>query len=125
MMVSVLVIDDDRAFRALTAQMLRGWGHPVVHEAEGFADGLAQALDLRPAAVLVDVGLGDGDGLVLAERISGQPWRPLVVIVSSDAEAADDAAVERAGAAAFIPKEDLPTGDLRALLLEARPPPAA
>jgi CheY-like chemotaxis protein len=122
---SVLVIDDDDAFRALTARMLRSWGHAVVEEAENFADGLARTVDLRPDVVLVDVGLPDGDGLVLAERIAAQPWQPLVVIVSSDAEAADDEAVLRAGAVAFVPKEDLPNGRLRAMLDTEMPPAGA
>jgi CheY-like chemotaxis protein len=122
---SVLVIDDDDAFRALTARLLRSWGHTLVHEAESFADGLARTADLRPEAVLVDVGLPDGDGLLLAQRIAAQPWQPLVVIVSSDAEAADHAAVLRAGAAAFVPKEDLPNGRLRSMLDTGKPPTGA
>ena len=122
---SVLVIDDDDAFRALTARMLRSWGYADVDEAESFADGLAQTMQLRPEAVLVDVGLPDGDGLVLAGRIAAQSWRPRVVIVSSDAEAADDAAVRRAGAVAFVPKEDLPNGGLRAMLDSGMPPAGA
>lgn len=125
MTASVLVIDDDDAFRALTLRMLRSWGHTPVDEAENFADGFARTLELRPEAVLVDVGLPDGDGLVLAARIAAQPWQPLVVIVSSDAEAADGEAIRRAGALAFVPKEDLPNGSLRTMLDTGMPPAEA
>ena len=112
---SVLVVDDDARFRGLLARTLRSWGHTVAGEAGTLAEALARAAELRPDAVLVDVGLPDGSGITLAEQLAALEWRPLVVLVSSDPEAADDAVARDAGAAGFVAKENLP-GVLRDLL---------
>jgi CheY-like chemotaxis protein len=122
--VSVLVIDDHHSFRALIARMLRSWGYAVVDEAESVADGLARTMRVRPDAVLVDLSLPDGDGLALAARIAAQPWQPRVVVVSSDAEAVDDAAIRRAGAVGFVPKDHLLDRRLRSLI-DPGPPKTA
>src|SRR3954471_4979961 len=54
---SVLVVDDDSAFRDLAARVLTGWGHVVVGEAGNVAEALERAAEVRPQAALVDVGL--------------------------------------------------------------------
>jgi DNA-binding NarL/FixJ family response regulator len=64
-------------------------------------------LEIRPSAVLLDVGLPDGSGITLAGELTALPWQPHVVLTSSDADAASDDDVDRAGAAAFIAKESL------------------
>ena len=94
---SVLVVDDDRDFRGLAARMLAAMGLDVVAQAGTCAAATAAAADVRPDAALVDVGLPDGDGLVLAQQLAALPWRPRVVITSSDPEAATDAAAPRSG----------------------------
>ena len=63
--------------------------------------------DLQPAAVLLDLSLPDGDGLALAGELSALPWRPRVVLISSDPEAAGSGGLDRSGAHAFIPKAEL------------------
>jgi DNA-binding NarL/FixJ family response regulator len=113
----VLVIDDDPAFRALAVRMLAGMGLAVVGEAGTVADAAEAAGRLRPKSALVDVGLPDGDGVALARDLAALPWRPLVVLTSSDPDATSAAGAQSVGAAAFIPKADLPDGRLRALLL--------
>jgi DNA-binding NarL/FixJ family response regulator len=114
---SILVIDDDRAFRGLAIRMLEAMGMDVVGEAGTFAAGAAAAAELRPDAALVDVRLPDGDGFVLAERLAALPWRPRIVVTSSDPDAAATAAALQAGAVGFVAKADLPDGTLRRMLL--------
>jgi CheY-like chemotaxis protein len=111
----MLVVDDDPSFRAVAARMLRSWGHDV-EEAAGWVEGLARTATLRPEVVLVDVGLPDGDGLQLAERIAAMAWHPRVIIVSSDADVTDTDAAVRLGAVGFIPKEQLADGTLHELI---------
>lgn len=113
---TVLVVDDDHAFRRLAAGMLTDAGYTVVAEAETVAGALAQADGARPDAALVDIGLPDGDGFGLTERLVALPWAPRVGIVSSDADAANGAAALRAGAAGFVPKDQLSAIALRELL---------
>jgi DNA-binding NarL/FixJ family response regulator len=116
----VLVIDDDDAFRELACRLILAIGLSVAGEAATFADGVAAADDLRPDAALIDVGLPDGDGLELARRIAALPWRPRVVLTSSDADATTAEAARRLGATGFLPKTELGNSSLRVLLTGVR-----
>jgi CheY-like chemotaxis protein len=77
---AVLVVDDDPVFRSLARRTLIAEGLVVVGEAESVATAMAAAHALRPDAVLVDVGLPDGDGVALARALTALPWRPRVVL---------------------------------------------
>ena len=113
---TILVVDDDPVFRSLARRTLVAEGLVVVGEAESVATALAAAHDLRPDAVLVDVGLPDGDGVALARELTALPWRPRVVLTSTDPEAATPDDVRASGAGAFVPKDDLPGAPLVRLL---------
>jgi CheY-like chemotaxis protein len=112
----VLVIDDDATFRALAVRMLKGMGLCVVGEAETVEEATKATTRLRPQAALVDVALPDGSGVTLAAELAALPWRPRIVLTSSDAEVITEAGAQAAGAKAFIAKHELPDGRLRALL---------
>jgi DNA-binding NarL/FixJ family response regulator len=112
-MPDVLVVDDDAAFRALAVRLLQAAGFRVAGEADSVRRAMEAVLDLRPAAVLLDVGLPDGDGITLAAELVSLPWSPRVVLTSSDGDAASSADVNRSGAAAFIGKEELSDVSLR------------
>lgn len=116
MAATVLIVDDDVEFRGLAARLLAVMGLDVVGEAGNAAEGAAVAAELRPDAVLVDVGLPDGSGIDLAARLVELPWRPRVVVTSSDPDATSTEAVQRFGAVGFLVKESLPDGTLAAML---------
>ncbi len=116
MTASVLVVDDDESFRALAARTLTSWGHAVVGEAGTFAEALRRSAELRPDTVLVDIGLPDGDGFLLAQQLSALPWAPRVILISSDSDAANGPAALRMGAVGFVPKDELPGSPLRRLI---------
>jgi CheY-like chemotaxis protein len=113
---SVLVVDDDPAFRRLAQRILEAFGFAVAGEADTAASALSVAGALRPDAVLVDVGLPDSDGIALARELTALPWRPRVVLTSSNAEAATASEVRSSGAEAFVPKDELPSAALDDLL---------
>jgi DNA-binding NarL/FixJ family response regulator len=115
---SVLVVDDDPAFRVTAAWLLRAAGLCVVGEAGSAAEALGAALDLRPDAILLDIELPDEDGLVLAARLTALPWHPRVLLISSDPDAALPEDVGATGASGFVPKHELPDAPLRRLLLD-------
>jgi DNA-binding NarL/FixJ family response regulator len=115
MAFTVLLIDDDPGFRRLARRTLARTQMSVVGEAETAAAGVSAARELKPDAMLVDVGLPDGDGITLARELSGLPWSPRVVLTSVDPDAASPDEVERSGACGFIPKHDLPGRGLELL----------
>jgi DNA-binding NarL/FixJ family response regulator len=112
---SVLVVDDDPAFRRLAARILDAFGLAVAGEAETAAAAISVAATLRPDAVLVDIGLPDSDGIALARELAALPWHPRVVLTSTNAEAATVSEVRRSGAEAFVPKNELPGAALDTL----------
>ena len=113
---SVLVVDDDPVFRYLARRLLAADGLEVVAEAESLAGALDAAHALRPDAVLVDIDLPDGDGLTLARCLSALPWRPRIVLTSTDPDAASPEDLQRSGADAFVAKHALPNEPLVRLL---------
>jgi CheY-like chemotaxis protein len=115
-MAGVLLVDDDPAFRGLARRLLTGEGLAVVGEADGVATAMVAARDLRPDGALVDVRLGDGDGIALARELAALPWSPRVVLTSSTPDAASPDEVRGSGAGAFFPKAELPNAPLKQLL---------
>jgi CheY-like chemotaxis protein len=111
----VLIVDDDPAFRSLAERILTDAGVYVAASAEDAATALTAAHALKPDAVLVDVGLPDRDGIDLARELVALPWRPRVLLTSTDRDAVPGPG--RDGTPPFVPKEELPNAPLRQLLL--------
>jgi CheY-like chemotaxis protein len=111
-----LVVDDDADVRGLIVRVLRSRGNVVVGQAGSVAEALASAEALRPDVALVDIGLPDGDGFSLTRQLRARPWPVRVVIFSSDADKANVAAAERAGAVGFLPKDELSSPALQRLI---------
>ncbi len=115
--VSVLVVDDDPAFRDLASRMLSELGCEEIAEAGDAATAMRQAELKRPQAALVDVGLPDGDGVELARRLAALSWSPRVLLTSSDKDAPHGLGSQDAERGlTFVAKEDLVNGSLAELL---------
>ncbi|HEX3360638.1 MAG TPA: response regulator [Solirubrobacterales bacterium] len=114
---SILVVDDDAAFRRLAGRFLADLGLSVTAEAGTAAAALAIAMETRPDAALVDVDLPDGNGIDLADTLAALPWGPRVVLTSVDPDAAAPEEVRRSGAHAFLSKDKLANGTLLRLLV--------
>jgi DNA-binding NarL/FixJ family response regulator len=114
---SVLIVDDDRTFLSLATRILAQAGLEVVATAEDAAGAVSAADATKPDAALVDVGLPDRGGVDLACELAELPWRPLVVLTSTDSDAsfAFDISDGRPSLP-FIPKEELANGGLASLL---------
>jgi CheY-like chemotaxis protein len=113
---SILVVDDDPAFRELAGRFLADLGLHVAAQADSAAMAIAMAMETEPDAALVDVDLPDGDGIALAGTLTALPWRPRVVLTSVDPDAATPEEVRRSGAHAFLSKDKLANGTLLRLL---------
>ena len=112
MAISVLVVDDDPAFRALVARILTAAGLDVVGEADTAAAGLAAAIELQPDGALLDIDLPDGNGIALAGEFKKLPAPPRVLLTSVDGDAVRPEDVRRSGAIAFVHKSNLPNSRL-------------
>ena len=67
-MCSILLVEDHPDTRRILAKMLHRWGHHV-STAQSMAQGLALARAIDFDAIVSDIGLGDGDGCVLAQEV--------------------------------------------------------
>jgi len=119
MTLSVLIVDDERSFRAHAGRLLAMRGLEVAGQAADGESAVRMARSLQPQAVLLDVNLPDISGLEVARELSQLPDPPRVLLTSADRDVADTL-VRDCGASAFVPKDDLPSSDLPGLL-GARP----
>jgi two-component system, NarL family, nitrate/nitrite response regulator NarL len=111
-----LIVDDNPSFLASAARLLEAQGLAVVGSATSSDEALALARSLQPDVILLDVQLGDEDGLALARQLDASlPGRP-VILVSTHAE--DDLAelIAESPAIGFLPKRDLGAGEIATLL---------
>jgi len=113
---SVLVVDDDASFRDVVSGLLRARGFEIA----GHAADEAQAIDaiwrLHPDAVLLDVNLAPSDGFSLLARLSELDDDVMVLLTSSDPDAATEELARECGAVGFVPKARLATTDLHRYL---------
>jgi two-component system KDP operon response regulator KdpE len=98
----VLVIDDEPQIRRLLRVTLEGNGYRVLDAATG-QDGLLQAAQGRPGAVLLDLGLPDLDGLAVLKRLREWSRVPVIVLSVRDQEVDKVAALD-AGADDYVSK---------------------
>jgi DNA-binding NarL/FixJ family response regulator len=114
---SVLIVDDDRTFLSLATRVLTQAGFEVVATAEDAAGAVSAADDAKPDCALVDLGLPDREGVDLAYELAELPWRPRVVLTSTDSDAGLALNVpDGRPRLPFIAKENLANGQLASLL---------
>ncbi len=98
----ILVVDDDPMTCLLAEESLRQKGFRT-YTANTCRSAVAAASQLRPAAVLLDTGLSDGDGLELCRRLCRLGGFPVVLMIDARQAGAVEAAY-RAGAADLVLK---------------------
>ena len=82
----VLVVEDDPAIADVLRIHLSRAGHGVHIERDGLA-GLAQVRALRPAVVVLDVGLPGIDGIEVCRRLrAADDWTPVLFVTARDDE---------------------------------------
>jgi two-component system, NarL family, invasion response regulator UvrY len=114
--VRVLVVDDQRPFRAAASAVLRRMpDFLLVGEAETGEDGVRAATELRPDLVLMDVRLPGIDGIAAAGRIHAEIPASVVVLCSSYAREDLSITLDEPGVAGYLHKEELHGPALREL----------
>jgi DNA-binding NarL/FixJ family response regulator len=112
-----LIVDDNSLFLEGFADLLRREGLEVVGVASNSAQASQLVSELRPDVTLVDIELGDEDGLELARQLSDTfPAHSKVILVSTHSE--DDLAhlIAVSPALGFVPKTRLSAQAIRDLL---------
>ena len=82
----ILVIEDESSIADLLRIYLSRAGYGVHVERDGGL-GLAQVRTLRPAAIVLDVGLPTLDGIEVCRRLRAQEdWTPIIFVTARDDE---------------------------------------
>lgn len=82
---TILIVEDELPIRRFLRPALQGEGHLLV-EASTLSEGLVQAATHAPDVIVVDLGLPDGDGLELIQRVREWTSTPIVVLSARDRE---------------------------------------
>jgi DNA-binding NarL/FixJ family response regulator len=114
--IRVLIVDDHSPFRVVARELLELAGFEVVAEAGDAESGLAAMRRVRPALVLLDIGLPGVDGFELARWLAQEPEPPAVVFVSGQDGLRWRRRIAASGALGFIPKWELSGAALIALV---------
>jgi DNA-binding NarL/FixJ family response regulator len=113
---TVLIVDDNTAFRSSARELIKAEGFDVIGEASDGAEAVDAVATLRPDIVLLDVQLPGLDGLAVAEQLASAPDPPAVVLISSRDAAAYGPRLRETPARGFIPKSALSGEALAALV---------
>jgi len=114
--VRCLIVDDSDEFVASAARLLGSQGLDVVGSASSGERALELAGSLEPDVALVDIELGEEDGIELSHVFAAQAPATRVVLISSYDQADLGDLISRSPAVGFLPKTDLGAAEIRAIL---------
>lgn len=92
-MAAILIVEDEYLLRRLIVAQFVGEGHEVFEAADA-REALAMFDGRAPDLVLLDLGLPDEDGLVVARQLRARSQVPIIVVTSRDQDDARIAALE-------------------------------
>jgi DNA-binding NarL/FixJ family response regulator len=106
MSLRVVLVDDDKRFRAMACRALIADGVDVVAQAGNGEDAFDAVAQWRPDVVLLDIRLPGIDGLEVARRLGAEEDKPVVILIST-LDVAYGSRVAAGLAAGFLPKDEL------------------
>jgi two-component system, NarL family, nitrate/nitrite response regulator NarL len=114
--MSCLIVDDSEEFVASASRLLGSQGVDVVASAFSSAEALELIEALRPDVALVDVELGEEDGIELSHELAARaPSTRIVMISSYDDDTLADL-IARSPAVGFLSKRELGAAAIERLL---------
>jgi DNA-binding NarL/FixJ family response regulator len=114
--VRCIIVDDSEEFLASASRLLGSQGVEVLAVASTGERALDLAGRLGPDVALVDIELGDEDGIELSHELAAHAPSTRVVLISSYERDDLDELVAHTSAAGFVPKTDLGVAAIRQLL---------
>jgi len=100
---SLLLLDDDEAFLKRLARAMEKRGFEV-RTAESVEEGLAAVRDTTPAYAVIDLRLGDGNGLDVVEQIRERREDTRIVVLTGYGAIATAVAAVKIGATDYLSK---------------------
>ena len=100
---SLLIVDDDNPLRDRLARAMEKKGF-IVTQAESVLQGMTQVKNTPPAFAVVDLRLGDGNGLEIIKEIRKKKPDSRVVMLTGYGNIPTAVAAVKAGAIDYIPK---------------------
>lgn len=111
-----LLVDDSPEFLASAARLLESQGIRVVGRATSSGEALELVGKLKPNLALVDIELGDEDGIALAQQLEAHAPSVRVLLISAHDPADVIELVAESRAVGFLPKSALGADAIAALL---------
>jgi DNA-binding NarL/FixJ family response regulator len=105
--LSCIIVDDNEDFLASAKNRLENQGVSVIGQASSGDETMRLAEALRPQVALVDVELGDEDGIELARRLTSGGLAIPVVLISLRERDELAELIEGSGAIGFLRKQVL------------------
>lgn len=112
MSASVYLVDDHAILREGLRAVLEAAGHRVVGESGEPTQALADLLRLQPDVLLLDLNLGDRNGLELLAEVQRRELRTRCVVLTMSAQPRNVAEALRLGACGYVLK-GAPASELR------------
>jgi len=115
-MIRVALVDDHALIRDGVRRTLeRDAQIDIVAEAGSMREARVVIAHVRPEVVVLDIRLGDGNGIDLCRELTSATQAPAVIILTMYAEPARVEAAKQAGASALVGK-DAPSSELAATI---------
>src|SRR5258708_6071182 len=111
-----LIVDDSEEFLASARRLLDSQGAEVVGCASSRTAALELAQALEPDVVLVDIVLGDEDGIALAQQLFARTPSTRIILISSYARDDLGELIADSPAVGFLPKSELGADAIARLL---------
>lgn len=102
---TILIVDDNADTRLILSARLKANHYHTVFAADAL-QAMSVALKEQPDAILLDLGLPGGNGLVVLQRLKANTALsaiPVIIVTAEDPSVAETRAIE-AGADAFLQK---------------------
>jgi DNA-binding NarL/FixJ family response regulator len=115
--ITLLLVDDNARYRCQLRRMVgRVCPQAMIYEAENIEEALHLSERVSPHLALVDVILGDEDGIRCARRIRALSPGSRIVLISAYPDREFRRLGQEAGAAAFLDKKDLDAATMHQMI---------
>ena len=111
-----LIVDDNEEFLDSASRLLSAQGLEVVGRASSGAEAVGLVQTLEPDVALVDVQLGNEDGLELTRRLAAEARDTRIILISTHSENELTELIVDSPAVGFLPKAALGADAIAELL---------